>query len=487
MFTKIDVAKSSPSSTDNVILLGEKDCILEFCQGKFCGNVQKALELDQSVVAPIQVGATEQVQLWRGSQENTSSLTICSITSEKNRNTSILRTDSIPEVLGKNLRKNSDVLILFCAKSKEQVVPAATAIARSMPLYSRKTTNADKNVECKLDFLVADGSSVDYDALKRLVESIRLCARLVDTPTNELNTDTYIEQIDSVVSSLPNTNKQVIRGTELRDKGFGGLWGVGKAAAHLPALVILSYTPSGSSKSIALVGKGIMFDTGGLSLKDKNNICTMKSDMGGSAAILAAFENLVKSSYPHSVHALLCLAENSVDSASMRPDDIITIYSGKTVEINNTDAEGRLVLSDGVAYASKHLKPDLIIDMATLTGAQMITTGKNHAGILTKEMEFERLVYQSGQKCGEWVYPMLYAPEILKKEFASEVADMKNSVKNRANAQSSCAGHFIEDHLAESYKGKWLHVDIAGPSFKDGRATGFGPSLLVQVLKDFAQ
>ena len=152
---------------------------------------------------------------------------------------------------------------------------------------------------------------------------------------------------------------QVIQGTDLRDQGFGGIWGVGKASENLPALAILSHVPPDCADmtSICMVGKGIVYDTGGLSIKISGNMCGMKGDMGGSAAVLGAFRALVKCNINAPVHALLCLAENSVGPIATRPDDIHTLYSGKTVEINNTDAEGRLVLGDGVAYAAKHLNP----------------------------------------------------------------------------------------------------------------------------------
>jgi probable aminopeptidase NPEPL1 len=150
--------------------------------------------------------------------------------------------------------------------------------------------------------------------------------------------------------------------------GFGGIYGVGKSAATPPALVILSYVPTTASKSIALVGKGIVYDTGGLSLKSTASMCTMKHDMGGAAGVFSAFEIIVKQKINISVYCLLCLAENAIGPNAMRNDDILYMYSGKTVEVNNTDAEGRLVLGDGVSYASKHLNVDVIVDMATLTG-----------------------------------------------------------------------------------------------------------------------
>lgn len=159
------------------------------------------------------------------------------------------------------------------------------------------------------------------------------------------------------------------------------------------------------------------------------------------------------------------------------------MYSGKTVEINNTDAEGRLVLGDGVAHASQHIEGlDLIIDMATLTGAQMVATGKKHAGVLSNKAELETRVVQAGMVSGDLCYPLLYAPELLMDEFKSEVADMKNSVKDRGNAQTSCAGHFIEAHLSESYQGGWVHVDMAGPSAVGQRASGYGVGLVLSLL-----
>jgi probable aminopeptidase NPEPL1 len=178
------------------------------------------------------------------------------------------------------------------------------------------------------------------------------------------------------------------------------------------------------------------------------------------------------------------LAENAIGPDAFRNDDILTMYSGKTVEVNNCDAEGRLVLADGVAYASKHLEDlDLIVDMATLTGAQLVATGKKHAGILANKPEVEARAIEAGMYSGDLCFPLLYAPELLMPEFSSAVADMKNSVKDRSNAQTSCAGHFIEAHLEESYEGGWLHVDMAGPGTNGQRGTGYGVGLVLSLLE----
>jgi probable aminopeptidase NPEPL1 len=207
----------------------------------------------------------------------------------------------------------------------------------------------------------------------------------------------------------------------------------------------------------------------------------MKGDMGGAAGVLGGFVAAVKSGAKQRIHAILCLAENSVAANAVRPDDILQMYSGKTVEVNNTDAEGRLVLADGVAYASKHLDPAVILDMATLTGAQLVSTGKRHASIVCTDEALENRTIAAGKSSGDLVHPLPYAPEFFRKEFRSVVADMKNSVKDRANAQASCAGQFVAEHLVD-FDGAWLHVDIAGPSGMDERGTGYGVALLLDLF-----
>lgn len=210
----------------------------------------------------------------------------------------------------------------------------------------------------------------------------------------------------------------------------------------------------------------------------------MKHDMGGAAGLVAGFLSAAELGVKKKVHCILCLAENAIGPTAFRNDDILSMYSGKTVEVNNCDAEGRLVLGDGVAHATKHIENlDLVVDMATLTGAQLVATGKKHAGILANKEDVEKRAMECGMHSGDLCFPLLYAPELLMDEFKSEVADMKNSVKDRSNAQTSCAGHFIEQHLDESYEGGWLHVDMAGPGSDGERGTGYGVGLVLSLLE----
>lgn len=230
------------------------------------------------------------------------------------------------------------------------------------------------------------------------------------------------------------------------------------------------------------MGKGIVYDTGGLSIKGKTTMPGMKRDCGGAAAILGAFRAAIKQGFKDNLHAVFCLAENAVGPNATRPDDIHLLYSGKTVEINNTDAEGRLVLADGVSYACKDLGADIIVDMATLTGAQGIATGKYHAAVLTNSAEWEAACVKAGQKCGDLVHPLVYCPELHFSEFTSAVADMKNSVADRDNSPSSCAGLFIASHIGFDWPGVWVHLDIAAPVHAGERATGFGVALLLALF-----
>jgi probable aminopeptidase NPEPL1 len=360
-----------------------------------------------------------------------------------------------------------------------------------------------------------------------------LAARLVDMPPNELTTTMYANLVRQQLQTgfgdhdsspfLSNVvTIQEIVGQQLEEQGLGGLYSVGQAATCPPRLLMLDYHPAKdttaanndketastnttdklNAKTVALVGKGIVYDTGGLSLKTKTGMPGMKMDMGGSAALLGAFiaavtmmerarQDAISESSSDTRPALpldrlvliLCLAENAIGPTAFRNDDIITMYSGKTVEINNTDAEGRLVLGDGVAYATRHVESlDLVLDMATLTGAQLVTTGRTHGAVLANTAALERHAVAAGLASGDVVHPLLYAPELLLREFESKVADLKNSVADRNNGQSSCAGHFIEAHLSPTYRGGYLHVDMAGPVERDGRATAYGVALVLALL-----
>ena len=417
---------------------------------------------------------------WRGS-ESPRQVIAAALPESCSRHNAPGRPDAIHRLLKPLAKTKGDVGVILAIDDGEHGFAAGCAVARAFPLYSAKRETSGPD-EVRIAFLPAKGGVADGEILRSSVSAIRRCARLVDMPTSELHTDAFVAEARKLAARNDGVTIDVIRGKDLDKRGFGGLWGVGKAATRPPALVVLSYKPEDAKRTLAWVGKGIVYDTGGLSIKGKAHMPGMKGDMGGAAAVIAAFEAAVQAGIRDNLHALLCIAENSVGPESVRPDDILTMYSKRTVEVNNTDAEGRLVLADGVAYAAEALNPDIIVDVATLTGAQLVATGKLHAGVVCNDDDLEAAVIRAGKRSGDLVHALPYCPEFFRSEFKSGVADMKNSVKDRMNAQSSCAAQFVAEHLGD-FKGPWLHLDIAGPAGTDDqRGTGFGVALLMELF-----
>ncbi len=394
------------------------------------------------------------------------------------RHNSPARPHAVQHLVSSNLGKG-DVSVLILLSEARYATATGCAVARTLSDFGDKGKPAPaRNV--RVAFLSEDGGAIDLERIATTAQGVRLAAQLVDMPPNQLTT-TEFANIATKKARAVGASVEIIRGKELQQQGMGGIWGVGQAAEEPPALVILRHAPADATLHHVWVGKGIVYDTGGLSIKGKMHMPGMKADMGGAAAILGAFLSAAQQNAPVRITALLCLAENAVGSRSFRPDDILHMYAGTTVEVNNTDAEGRLVLADGVAYATKHLAPDVLIDMATLTGAQLVSTGRRHAAIMCNEDALETRAIAAGKLSGDLVHPLPYCPEFFRAEFKSSVADLKNSVKDRMNAQSSCAGQFIGEHLVD-YDGPWLHVDIAGPSTLKERGTGFGVALLLDII-----
>lgn len=396
-----------------------------------------------------------------------------------------------PDVIAKQLHGKVAGQEVVLAVGEEDALAAALAVARCVPPYAAKVGKTPEESTCNVSFF---GCKPSDDVLRRIAlgaESIRLAQGLVDMPPNTVNTTFFKDLALEAVRDVPGVTHSVIEGEELRDRGYGLLWAVGKSATCPPYLLVLTHAGAGDGqKGVALVGKGITFDTGGAALKPREGMCGMKRDMGGAAGMFGAFLALAKTGGLPSgrpLHCVLCLAENGIGPAMFLQDDILTAYSGLTVEINNTDAEGRLVLSDGAAHVAKHLDCDLVADMATLTGAQSISTGTHHGLILATDEDLETDVIAAGKYSGDMVHPGIFAPELLLHEFDSDFADMTNSVKNRGNAQSSCAGLFIYKHLTHcGYAGRWLHVDMASPAYKPlGEfGTGWGVGLFTTLLSE---
>jgi leucyl aminopeptidase len=263
---------------------------------------------------------------------------------------------------------------------------------------------------------------------------------------------------------------EVLDEHELREGGYGGLTGVGQGSTRPPRLVRLSYTHPEAAKTVAFVGKGITFDSGGLSLKPPKSMETMKSDMGGAAATLAATAAIAELGLPVNVVGYMCLAENMPGGAAQRPSDIITIYGGKTVEVLNTDAEGRLVMADALARSGAD-NPDLVVDIATLTGAASVALGRRTAGVMGSSEAVAGEVAAVMREAGEpaWAMPL---PEELRKGLDSPVADLAN-VSGDRNGGMLVAGLFLREFVPDGVA--WAHLDIAGPAFNETSPYGYTP------------
>lgn len=416
------------------------------------------------------------------------SVTLASLPARCSRHNAPARPHSLASVVKNVSSGRSETIIIVCPYA--DTLASASAVARSYPLFSMKSPKAQKKVEVRVEFIIVDSDNMqlDYDLLQSVADGVRMTACIVDKPCNMMGVSHFLQEIEAV-SKEYNLEMSVFRGEQLKEMGLGGIYGVGKASTDQPALAILTYKPSYfySQTTVAWVGKGIVYDTGGLSLKTKTMMPGMKRDCGGAAAILGAICVAAKLGSSACIHAVFCLAENSVGPNATRPDDIHVLYSGRTVEINNTDAEGRLVLADGVVYAARNLNAQVIIDMATLTGAQGIATGKYHGAILTNSATWERDAVSMSLISGDLLFPLVYSPELHFSEFNSYVADMKNSVADRGNAQPSCAGLFILSHLGFDTSCDWLHIDMASPVHLGERATGYGVALLTLLVAKYSE
>ncbi|XP_071958210.1 probable aminopeptidase NPEPL1 [Antedon mediterranea] len=432
-------------------------------------------------VSSLQPSPTDHISIWFNNA------TIACLPLKASRHNTPSRAHAIPKLVKAYLTNvGNECIVIVC--ERKSVFASGCAVARAFPLYSRKTgANKLRKRTVTVEFILVGEDSDqsltedEMNCLEQAAKGIRLTGRIVDTPCNEMHTDAFIEEIKIVGSDL-GIEPIIVRGEELDSRGFGGIYGVGKAADHPPAMVVLQHKSPSATQTVSWVGKGIVYDTGGLSIKGKTAMPGMKRDCGGAAAILGAFAAAVKLGFKENLNAVFCLAENSVGPLATRPDDVHILYSGRSVEINNTDAEGRLVLGDGVAYAVKDLKSDIILDMATLTGAQGISTGKYHSAVLCNTEQWEDAAVKAGKNSGDLVFPLVYCPELHFSEFGSAVADMKNSVADRGNAQSSCAGLFIGAHIGFDYPGSWIHLDIASPCYTGERATGYGVALLLSLF-----
>lgn len=391
----------------------------------------------------------------------------------------------------------SVVFVLAPAGDGKERIPEAAEVALGAGLGgfgALKVTGAegkgsDNGEDTASDsFAILGADAEDIERATAIAESVAAARNFVNTPPNLLYPETFAARGAELAEAVGVT-AEVLDDQALRDGGFGGIVGVGQGSTRAPRLLRLTYAPNPDAPTVALVGKGITFDTGGISLKPAAGMEQMTMDMGGAAAVIGTVLAAARLGVAVNVTATVPMAENMPGGNSYRPGDVLTMYGGKTVEITNTDAEGRLILADAIVRACED-EPDYLIDTATLTGAQMVALGLRTPGVMGTD-EFRARVATLSKGVGEnaWEMPL---PEELREGLDSKVADMVNSASSRWGGMS-VAGLFLREFVSESLP--WAHIDVAGPAYNTGSAWGYYPAgatgvplrTMLAVLEDIAE
>ncbi len=340
----------------------------------------------------------------------------------------------------------------------------AYAFTRHKGAGTKAPARGDQRIE------VVAPADVAADAAVRpaiVADAASLVRDLVNTAAGDLGPQDVADVATGFASDLPLT-VEVLDEHALEEQGFGGILGVGRGSVRPPRLVVVRYAPESATKHLALVGKGITFDSGGLSLKPAASMLGMKTDMTGAATVLAATVAAARLGLDVRVTAWLALAENMPSGTATRPGDVLTLKNGTTVEVTNTDAEGRLVLGDGMAAASLE-QPDALVDVATLTGAQVVALGDRTTGLMGSD-DLVATLRAVAERVAEPIWPMPL-PEELDARLASEVADIVNATVGNPAGGMLLAGKFLERFVGDGVP--WAHLDIAGPSENKGGGYGW--------------
>lgn len=360
-----------------------------------------------------------------------------------------------------------------------------------------KGTASKKNTEERTNLseivLVGEGNAQVLEVAQIVANGVVLARDLGNEPP-AVCTPTRFAEVAQEIADRGGMQITVLDREQMQELGMGGMLGVSQAAHEPPKFIVLEYGQKGTGKTLALVGKGITFDSGGISIKPGEKMDLMKMDMMGAAAVLGSM-SAIADLKPQNVHivAVVCATENLPGGHAFKPGDILTALNGVTMEILNTDAEGRLVLADGLSYVQRY-EPDVIIDLATLTGAVSIALGSHIAGLITNNADFAQRVKQSGETTGELVWELPLLPEY-RNAVKSTIADIKNTAGRPAG--SITAGAFLENFVDDR---PWVHLDIAGVAWVEGPAkpedqpkpyntlgaVGFGVRLLVDLIQSYA-
>ncbi len=416
--------------------------------------------------------------------------------------------------LGKLKKINHETLRAFCGAMVKRcikadleviwiAVPAAPKLKMEMPeavealmegaclgnhLFDKYKKGKEKKPLKQINFLVMPDA---LGKLRRIAPKVStICAgtilarEWISTPSNEKTPEQFTRSI--VAQARKHGLKtRVLREKDLKQYKFGALLAVAAGSRSKPSMVILEHKPPNAEKTLALVGKGVTFDSGGLNIKTGGSMANMKSDMSGAAVVAATLATLARLKTKSHVIGAIPIVENMPSGKATRPGDIVRSYAGKTIEIGNTDAEGRLILIDAMSYVVKKYKPQMMIDLATLTGACVVALGEKIAGVFTPDDELAKRIIASGEKTHErcWQMPM---PDDYKELLKSDFADLNNMPSSRWGGAITAA-LFLSEFSGDT---RWAHIDIAGPAYNKKGDTycgpggsGFGVRLLCHLIQ----
>ena len=343
-----------------------------------------------------------------------------------------------------------------------------------------------------------DGTSLDTDELQDAINSACIIAEATNFTRDLVNMtpDDMTPQAMSIVAQdLADSNGLhclVLDENGLEEEKMNAMLSVGRASAHKPRLIHLAYKPDNPKSTVTLVGKGLTYDSGGLSLKPSASMVTMKMDKAGACAVLGMLKAVSELKLPVEVHGFIGAAENMVDGNAYKPDDVLKARNGKTIEVRNTDAEGRLVLADVLDYAQEHVKADYLFDFATLTGACMVALGPYTTGMMGHSNHLKHSFLKANAKSGELIGTLPFNDH-LKKMIKSEIADISN-MGSKPYGGAITAALFLDHFITDEMKNKWLHFDIAGPAYTESAwdcnphgGTGAGVRMSTRFIQSLAE
>lgn len=493
----LSVSAADPFDSDASIL------VLAIATGPDGPQLQSADPRLASVAASLgdlgMTGATETTLRVPGPVEGGPSLLLVGIGSIEGDGPSLSSLRDAAAVAIRALAGVRTVAVALPASSPDElgaVLEGAGTAAYSFPVFRSTALEPHKSPPETITVhapAVPDGADQIVDRATAVTIAVHTVRDLVNTPPNALPPAELAERAVSLASGLPVTI-EVLDEAELLAGGYGGISGVGQGSSRPPRLVVVRYSPEGATSHLSLVGKGITFDSGGLSLKPPASMVGMKYDMTGAATALATVLAVARLGLAVQVTARLCLAENLPSGTALRPNDVIVIRGGTTVEVLNTDAEGRLVLADGLVDASSE-QPDAIIDIATLTGAARVAMGERMIPIMG-DPDLGARIMELGAAVGEPFWQMPMPPE-LRAHLDSDVADLANAKPGSTAGGMLLAAHFLKHFVGERPDGTsipWAHLDIAGPANNSGSPYGIMPKgptgvtvrSLIALAEDFA-